>query len=164
MKFFESIKHEAYSVAWIDCLAKKKHIGRSKVIFGDFLDDGNFIKKDKRKFTVPFEFPTFFLNRFSVKVFNWIYYNMQLSKEKKKVVDYDTFFFPLDKILNWNKIYGKNSFTQYQFILPKKHSFNGLKEILELISESGKGSFLAVLKLYGKSNKNWLSFLLRAIV
>ena len=93
-----------------------------------------------------------------MKLFNWFYYHVQLKKEETSVVDYDTFFFPLDKILNWNKIYGKKGFIQYQFILPKKTSFVGLKEVLELISESGKGSFLAVLKLYGKANKNWLSF------
>ena len=155
---FESIKHEPYSVAWIDCLAKKNNIGRSKIIFGDFLNDGNFNIKNKRKISVPFEFPTFFLNSISVKIFNWLYYNFQLNKVKKNIVDYDTFFFPLDKILKWNKIYGKNGFTQYQFILPKENSFEGLKEILETISKSGKGSFLAVLKLYGRENKNWLSF------
>ena len=157
-EIFESIKDEEYSVAWIDCLAKKNDIGRSKVIFGDFLNDGNLNTKAKRKIIVPFEFPSFFLNSFSVKLFNWFYYHVQLKKEETSVVDYDTFFFPLDKILNWNKIYGKKGFIQYQFILPKKTSFVGLKEVLELISESGKGSFLAVLKLYGKANKNWLSF------
>ena len=128
------------------------------MIFGDFLNDGNLNTKAKRNIIVPFEFPSFFLNSFSVKLFNWFYYHIQLKKEETSVVDYDTFFFPLDKILNWNKIYGKKGFIQYQFILPKKTSFEGLKEILELISESGKGSFLAVLKLYGKANKNWLSF------
>ena len=103
-EIFESIKEKEYSVAWIDCLAKKNNIGRSKVIFGDFLQDGNLSTKVKRKITVPFEFPVFFLNRFSVKLFNWFYYKMQLKKVKKRIVDYDTFFFPLDKILNWNRI------------------------------------------------------------
>jgi FAD/FMN-containing dehydrogenase len=73
-------------------------------------------------------------------------------------VDIDTFFYPLDSINNWNRIYGKNGFTQYQFILPKEVSYDGLQEILQTISKSGRGSFLAVLKLYGKANKNYLSF------
>ena len=59
---------------------------------------------------------------------------------------------------NWNRIYGKKGFTQYQFILPKKDSYDGLFEILSAISNSGKSSFLSVLKLYGKENKNYLSF------
>ncbi len=78
-----------------------------------------------------------------------------MSKQK---VDIDTFFYPLDSIAHWNRIYGKNGFTQYQFILPKEHSYEGLEEILKSISDSGKGSFLAVLKLYGKANENYLSF------
>lgn len=64
----------------------------------------------------------------------------------------------MDAIGNWNRIYGRNGFTQYQFILPKKTSHKGLKEILTMISKSGMGSFLAVLKLYGKENNNYLSF------
>ena len=73
-------------------------------------------------------------------------------------VDIDTFFYPLDAINNWNRIYGKGGFTQYQFILPKDVSYEGLHEILSAIAQSGKGSFLAVLKLYGKANENYLSF------
>ena len=76
----------------------------------------------------------------------------------KKKVHFDDFFYPLDRITNWNRIYGKNGFTQYQFILPLEKSYQGMTEILNKISESGKGSFLAVLKLYGNENKNYLSF------
>ena len=86
------------------------------MIFGDFLNDGNLNTKAKEKLLFH-SFPSF-LNSFSVKLFNWFYYHVQLKKEETSVVDYDTFFFPLDKILNWNKIYGKG-FIQYQFILLK---------------------------------------------
>ena len=71
---------------------------------------------------------------------------------------FDSFFYPLDSIDNWNRIYGKNGFLQYQFIIPKEHSFESLQKILTKISETKKGSFLAVLKLYGKENANYLSF------
>ena len=67
-------------------------------------------------------------------------------------------FFPLDVIKDWNKIYGSNGFTQYQVIFPQKSSYKAIKIMLEKISKSGKGSFLAVLKLYGEENKNYLSF------
>ena len=71
---------------------------------------------------------------------------------------FDDFFYPLDAIENWNRIYGKPGFTQYQFILPIEVSYEGLEKILSKISASSKGSFLAVLKLYGKANENYLSF------
>ena len=73
-------------------------------------------------------------------------------------VTINTFFYPLDAIGHWNRIYGKKGFVQYQCILPKEFSYDGLKEILTTIADSGKGSFLAVLKLYGKANDNYLSF------
>lgn len=79
-----------------------------------------------------------------------MYYNKQIGKIVVKKVNYNSFFYPLDSILNWNRMYGKRGFFQYQFVLSKKESFDGLKEILEEISKSGYGSFLAVLKLFGK--------------
>jgi len=91
-------------------------------------------------------------------VFNWLYYGKAPNGISQQTVDIDTFFYPLDAINNWNRIYGKGGFTQYQFILPKEASYEGLQEILGKIAASGKGSFLAVLKLYGKANENYLSF------
>ncbi|RXJ95817.1 FAD-linked oxidase [Arcobacter sp. AHV-9/2010] len=155
---FEKYSHMPYSVAWIDCLAKNEDIGKCLLMVGDFADDGKLDFKEKKKKTISFNFPSFALNNFSVKAFNWLYYKKAPIGESKQKVDIDTFFYPLDAINNWNRIYGKNGFTQYQFILPKDVSYDGLKEILEKISNSGKGSFLAVLKLYGEANQNYLSF------
>ena len=155
---FEQNANSPYSVAWIDCLANDKEIGKSLLMVGDFLDDNNLEVPKKKKLSIPFDFPTFTLNKFSVKTFNYLYYNKVKDSLSTQIVDYETFFYPLDSISNWNRIYGKNGFTQYQFILPKESSFEGLKKILKTISFSGKGSFLAVLKLYGKENKNYLSF------
>lgn len=153
---FEKYANMPYSVAWIDCLAKEDEIGKCVLMVGDFADDGDLDYKPKRKLNIPFNFPSFVLNKFSVKAFNYLYYKKAKNGQSK--VNIDGFFYPLDAIDNWNRIYGKNGFTQYQFILPKKTSFDGLKEILDFISNSGKGSFLAVLKLYGKENENYLSF------
>jgi len=155
---FEEYSTSPYSVAWIDCLASGEALGRSLLMVGDFLDDGRLEVPKKKKLKIPFNFPSFSLNKLSVKAFNYLYYNKVKEDISTQIVDYETFFYPLDSIDEWNKIYGKNGFTQYQFILPKKDSYEGLKEILEVISKSGKGSFLAVLKLYGKENKNYLSF------
>jgi FAD/FMN-containing dehydrogenase len=155
---FERYSDKSYSVAWIDCLAKREKIGRCLLMTGDFADDGDLDFQDKKKKNIAFNFPSFILNKYSVKIFNWVYYNRVQKGKSYQKVGIDTFFYPLDAINHWNRIYGKNGFTQYQVILPKNMSYDGLKEILEKISQSGKGSFLAVLKLYGKENQNYLSF------
>lgn len=110
--------------------------------------------KLKRKFspTVPFFFPNFFLNRLTVKVFNFFYFHKQRKKLVENFVDYETFFYPLDSIKDWNKIYGKHGFIQYQMVIPKEKGKEGMRRILETIGKSGQGSFLAVLKLFGKQD------------
>ncbi len=155
---FEKYEDMPYSVAWIDCLAQNEEIGKCLLMVGDFANDGDLEYKSKKKLTIPFTFPSFALNNLSVKAFNWLYYAKAPEGISKQKVDIDTFFYPLDAIGDWNKIYGSGGFTQYQFILPKESSYAGLKEILGKIAASGKGSFLAVLKLYGKANDNYLSF------
>lgn len=155
---FEKYQDMPYSVAWIDCLAKDDEIGKCLLMVGDFADDGDLDYRSKKKLSIAFNFPSFTLNNLSVKAFNWLYYAKAKDGVSKQKVDINSFFYPLDAIGNWNRIYGKNGFTQYQFILPKESSFEGLKEILSKISASGKGSFLAVLKLYAKENNNYLSF------
>ena len=155
---FDKYNNKPYSVAWIDCLAKGDNIGKCLLMAGDFDDDGDLDYVIKKKLKIPFNFPSFALNTKSVKAFNWLYYGKVRKLISKQKVDIDTFFYPLDAIDNWNRIYGKNGFTQYQFILPLETSYIGLEEILKSISSSGKGSFLAVLKLYGKANENYLSF------
>ncbi len=155
---FESHRNISYSVAWIDCLTSGQQLGRSLLTVGDFMDDGNLDYKERKQLVIPFNFPRLLLNKWTVRIFNWIYYNKVRNGESIQKVNIDTFFYPLDSIGKWNRIYGKNGFIQYQFILPKETSYIGLKEILTMISDSGMGSFLAVLKLYGKENENWLSF------
>ena len=106
----------------------------------------------KKKLTIPFHFPNFTLNRYSIKAFNMLYYHKQRSQKQQSIINYEPYFYPLDAIWDWNKIYGKNGFTQYQFVIPKDVSRKGLEAVLNLIAKSGEGSFLAVLKLFGKSN------------
>lgn len=155
---FEKYQDQPYSVAWIDCLAKGPHVGKSILKIGQFCNDGNLNYHSKKKINIPFTVPSVTLNTLSIQAFNWFYYQKTRKKISKKKVAIDTFFYPLDAIEHWNRIYGKNGFTQYQFILPLKTSFDGLTEILREISNSGRGSFLAVLKLYGETNMNYLSF------
>lgn len=162
-QLFEESENWTYTVAWIDCLQKGKNIGRSILMRGEFalkaelpqkLQENPLRLKKKFSPTIPFYFPGFVLNPFSVKAFNFLYFNKQTKKEIKNFVDFETFFYPLDAINDWNKIYGKGGFIQYQMVIPKEKGKEGMKTILETIARSGQGSFLAVLKLFGKGNPN----------
>jgi decaprenylphospho-beta-D-ribofuranose 2-oxidase len=158
MDLFSRHTDSTYSVAWIDCLKTGKHFGRSILMLGehahsdDIVNGHKLIAKEKSLLTVPFHFPNFVLNGFTVKVFNALYYAKNYKKEMNSVVHYDGFFYPLDSILSWNKIYGKKGFVQYQFVLPLEASKEGLKNILGRINKLGMGSFLAVLKLFGEQD------------
>ncbi|WP_449386745.1 FAD-binding protein [Chryseobacterium lineare] len=158
---FEESENWTYTVAWIDCLQKGKNIGRSILMRGEHafqhelpqnLKENPLRLKKKFEPTVPFYFPGFVLNALTVKIFNFFYFKKQSKKEVTSFIDYETFFYPLDFVKDWNKIYGKSGFIQYQMMIPKETGKEGMRKILETIANSGNGSFLAVLKLYGKEN------------
>ncbi|MPS66852.1 MAG: FAD-linked oxidase [Chryseobacterium sp.] len=160
-RLFEESENWTYNVAWIDCLQTGKNIGKSILMRGEHafphelpqnLKEKPLRLKKKFEPTVPFYFPGFVLNKFTVKIFNLLYFKKQTKKEVKNIVDYETFFYPLDVVNDWNKIYGKSGFIQYQMVIPKEKGKEGMKKILETIARSGNGSFLAVLKLFGKNN------------
>ncbi len=155
---FAEQRDKPYSVAWIDSLAKGDGRGRCLLMTGDFRKDGRLDYKAKRTRTIPFNFPSWVLNKWSARAFNWCYYHTLRERISHQTSDIDSFFYPLDALGHWNRIYGKNGFTQYQFILPKETSYEGLQEILGTLAAARQGSFLSVLKLYGKANRNWLSF------
>ncbi|MEO5997208.1 MAG: FAD-binding oxidoreductase [Chitinophagaceae bacterium] len=158
IQLFEEYKDYTYSVAWIDCLKKGPGFGRSILILGEHakLDELNDRQKTsplgvpaKGQIPFPFNMPSWVLNSFTVKVFNFLYYGKNFKKVIDNVVKYEPFFYPLDAIANWNRGYGKKGFIQYQFVIPL-NAKEGLVEILQKISAEGLGSFLAVLKVFGK--------------
>ena len=158
---FEESANRTYSVAWIDCLKRGRDTGRSILFRGEHLKETE-LTSDKRAslhykrntdpLNIPFFFPGFVLNRFTIKLFNWFYFSKQFRKKTGKIVDYWTFFYPLDILNNWNRIYGKKGFIQDQMVIPKEHGEKGMRKILETVSRKKQGSFLAVLKLFGKNN------------
>lgn len=158
MNLFEENSDYTYSVAWIDCLKRGKGFGRSILIVGEHAlsdeveQEHKLVTKEKALLTIPFHFPSFVLNEISVKAFNALYYAKNYKNVMDSVVHYDGFFYPLDSILSWNKIYGKRGFVQYQFVLPMEAGKKGLSDMLNRISKKGMGSFLAVLKLFGEQN------------
>ena len=154
-----------YSVAWIDCLASGDALGRSVLIRGDHAPAAQLPEKagraplqlkPKRGKGVPFNFPNWALNKHSVRLFNAAYYARH--GDATQVVNYDTFFYPLDGVRNWNRVYGRRGFIQYQALFPTHASRQGLIELLEKLSASGAASFLAVLKSTGAAGEGMLSF------
>jgi FAD/FMN-containing dehydrogenase len=164
MDLFEQYENYTYTVAWIDCMAGGNAIGRSVLMLGEHATNEDLAPKQdalrlkgKRAARVPFDFPGFMLNRLSMRAFNSFYYRKHRDAQDL-LVDYETFFFPLDGIRDWNRIYGKRGFTQYQFVVPKEAGREACEEILRKVGQSREGVFLAVLKLFGKGNENLLSF------
>ncbi len=163
MDVFESSGGSTYSVAWIDCLSSGAKLGRSLVMLGEHAGASSlstlerkdiFATSRKRRLSIPFNAPTFTLNSFSLRIFNSLYYWHGRRSGGDSLVSWDSYFYPLDSISHWNRIYGRRGFAQFQCVLPLPHSRAGLSELLRAVSNSGQGSFLAVLKRLGDENKS----------
>ena len=164
IELFEQSHDATYSVAWIDCLQQGKSMGRSLVILGEHADavvvPSQYRKtplhiSPKRKLSIPVEFPSWALNSLSVRAFNALYYWNGKRKRGQQLVDWDSYFYPLDAILGWNKIYGRHGFAQFQCVLPLQTADAGLRAMLSAIASAGAGSFLAVLKRFGTQNSRF---------
>jgi hypothetical protein len=156
---FERFSSVNYSVAWLDTLATGKDFGRSIFFLGNHADNKDFTIEKFKPLNLPMKIGSFIINKYTMNVFNKIYFNRSsIKSNNKSLIDINNFFYPLDKIKNWNLIYGNKGFTQYQFVIPKKNSFLNLKKILKTISDNNEFASLAVLKLLGNNNNNYLSF------
>lgn len=154
---FEVNTTATYSVAWIDCLATGKSLGRSVMMLGEHADSGELDLTIKDPIAIPFHTPAALLNRITMKAFNNAYW-AKAKDNKTQTVPLMPYFYPLDAIGAWNKLYGKAGFLQYQFVLPKTDGVANMRKVLTQIAQSGQGSFLAVLKQFGVENDNLLSF------
>ena len=150
-----------YSVAWIDCLARGDRLGRGVMMRGEHAlpgecpEDGLRVPRHRTR-SVPIDLPHWTLNRLSATAFNTLYYRH--AKSGIDFPDYETFFYPLDAVLGWNRIYGAAGLVQYQCVLPYRASHDGIRSILERVGAAGRASFLAVLKLFGPGSSGFLSF------
>ncbi len=149
---FEENLDIPYSVAWIDALAQGEALGRSLVMLARHAAKAEAPARPprdrRRRLGVPVALPPL-LNRYSVGAFNSLYYRMGARKTGWRPVGWDSFFFPLDAIDNWNRLYGWRGFLQLQCVLPLTTARAGLGEILTRIAASGQASFLSVLKRFG---------------
>ena len=158
MDIFDSAEESEYSVAWIDCLARGKELGRSLVHTGNHSAEGIKESVTRTELTIPFVTPAFFLNKYSIRIFNELMYQSKGLRKKSKQVSYEPYFFPLDGIKNWNLLYGSKGFIQYQFFVPLDCSKEAIPIILKKIADAGKAPSLSVLKKFGEGNNNYLSF------
>jgi len=134
------------SVSWIDCTGKNP--GRGLFMRGNPVASTRPMKQGGA-LTVPFVPPISLVNKITLKAFNTAYFYGNQIRKGKHVVGNEKFFYPLDGILEWNRIYGPRGFYQYQSVIPVADSVEVTKEMLNVISRSGQGSFLAVLKTFG---------------
>jgi decaprenylphospho-beta-D-ribofuranose 2-oxidase len=146
-----------YTVGWIDALQRGAHLGRGIFQIGEPI---NYLagKSRERTHSVPFIFPNMTLNRFSVALFNEVYYRRVPTGGRSRIIDYNAFHHPLDAVENWNRFYGRGGFYQFQCILPDETALLGVKTLLKTVATARAASFLGVLKTFGAEGFGHLSF------
>ncbi|MFO0555845.1 MAG: FAD-binding oxidoreductase [Polyangiaceae bacterium] len=150
-----------FTVGWIDCLSQGKNMGRGTLIAGDFAPAAVAPAEyphPKRRITMPVELPSFALGPLSVRAFNFANYWRHLPKVKRAITHWESFFYPLDMIREWNRMYGPRGFTQYQCVLPDSAGRGAARRVLEVLTKRGGASFLCVIKDCGPQNRGLLSF------
>lgn len=165
-KLKEAASKWPYTVGWIDCLKTGRHMGRGILIAGDWADPAQAPARPPRRLptiSVPFELPSFVLGRASVQAFNAGMYWKHLQRNRSRMVSWETFFYPLDAIRQWNRIYGPGGFTQYQCVLPDSAGRGAARRLFEILTRRGGASFLCVIKDCGPQGKGLLSFPMKGI-
>ena len=139
-----------YTVSWVDCASTGKNFARGIFMLGEHSTvPGELKPSPEPKLTFPFDAPAFALNHTTVSMFNTLFFHKQMKPRVKALQDYEPFFYPLDKVLHWNRMYGARGLVQFQYAIPWEHAKEGTIAILREIAKSGLASFLAVLKAFG---------------
>ncbi len=156
------------TVGWIDCLATGASMGRGILIRGRWASTDEAaaagkegVPPEKRRIGVPMVAPGWLLGPLSVRAFNEVWYRKHPARRTEGVVRPDAFFYPLDMIRDWNRLYGPRGFTQYQCVLPEEVGPEGPRRFLELLTQLGGASFLCVIKDCGDQGDGILSFPMR---
>jgi FAD/FMN-containing dehydrogenase len=149
-----------YTVAWIDCVATGKALGRGHFLRANHLNStSDQALPQARPRSMPLTPPVSLVNQLSLRAFNTLYYHRQRARSVSGLSHYRPYFYPLDSIAHWNRMYGPRGFQQYQCVLPPEVAHDATAEMLACITRSGQGSFLAVLKTFGnRRGRGLLSF------
>jgi FAD/FMN-containing dehydrogenase len=146
----EQSKDIEYTVSWVDVTSTGRNFARGIFMQGDHSARRDDLKSSpKPKLVFPFDAPAFALNAITVSLFNTAFFHKQIHKRVVSLQDYEPFFYPLDKVLHWNRMYGKSGLLQFQYVIPWDHAKEGTIAILHEVAKSGLASFLAVLKAFG---------------
>ncbi|TXR50970.1 FAD-binding oxidoreductase [Phyllobacterium endophyticum] len=139
-----------YAVGWIDQLSSGRNAGRGILITGNHADNGNFTAATKKsRLGVPFELPVSALNYPSLKLFNAAYFLLKSRRQAPHLSSYQTFFYPLDQVSNWNRLYGRAGLYQHQSLIPEELAPSVVPQMLHATRQAGQHSFLTVLKRFG---------------
>lgn len=140
-----------YIVAWVDCTATGRRQGRGILMLGRHAPPQSELPswRDARRH-FPVDPPISLVNALSLRMFNALYYHRPLPRGPV-LSHFVPYLYPLDGILEWNRIYGRKGFFQYQCVLPPEASHDGIRDLLGIIAKRKEGSFLAVLKTFGKA-------------
>ncbi len=164
-EFQESLEDAApdwpYTMGWIDCLARGKRMGRGTLMCGRWADPDQAPSRPPKtglRPTLRFDWPSWVLNRATIRVFNELYYRKQWRSVSRRIVSHESFYYPLDAIRSWNRMYGRRGFTQYQCVLPREAGRGSARRVLEVLTARGGASFLCVIKDFGRGSRGVLSF------
>jgi FAD/FMN-containing dehydrogenase len=141
-------QHE-YSVAWVDCQTRGKAIGRGVYLAGKHAQDGPLAVARSSRLHVPATPPVSLCNRLSLGLFNSVYFHAHRAGLRRYQAGYEPFFYPLDGLLHWNRLYGPHGFQQYQCAIPERNAQAAILALLQAVAAAHTGSFLAVLKRLG---------------
>jgi FAD/FMN-containing dehydrogenase len=164
-RFIDALKEAGprwpYTVGWIDCLSRGSRMGRG------ILNRGRWAERaeapagrppPRRRPSVPFVLPGWVIDRWSVRTFNALFYRTHVPRVRRRIVDPESFFYPLDVVRHWNRLYGPRGFTQYQCVLPESAGRGAARRFLELLTRRGGASMLCVIKDCGPEGIGLLSF------
>lgn len=157
----ESAPRFPMTMGWIDCLHRGKAMGRGILMAGRWAtpdEAGERVLRASRPFTMPFDLPNLAINDLTVRAFNTLYYWKHLARKAVKVISPEPFFYPLDAILQWNRVYGPRGFTQYQCVLPRAAGPEAVRAFMDLLTRLGGASPLCVIKDCGPESTGMLSF------
>ena len=159
---FAAREASTFSVGWIDALASGASLGRGILETAEFAP-GATPPAPGRALRVPVDAPGFALNPWSVRLFNRFYARRIPAAGRESIRRFDAFLYPLDAIAEWNRIYGKRGFYQFQGVVPDAEAPRALRRMLEAIAAGGRASFLAVIKTLGGEGRGMLSFPMRGV-
>jgi FAD/FMN-containing dehydrogenase len=164
-RFIEALKEAGprwpYTMGWIDCLSGGGLMGRGILFCGRWAEAGEGppeMPSPRRRPSIPFDLPSWVVNRWSVRAFNEVYYRSHIPRRRRRIMHPEAFLYPLDAIGHWNRLYGRRGFTQYQCVLPDAAGHRSARRFLELLTGRGGASMLCVIKDCGEEGVGLLSF------